>query len=356
MKPDWQIRYMRPDDEPGIRALFAKAFGHEISSEFWYWQFIDNRFSRPIVYVADTPDGEIVGHYSLIPLPLWNHRKVHKAGYSIYSMIDPRYQRQGMIKALAKAADKQIEEDRIKYGVTFLNENSFPVYTRSLGWTPVEGDLPVYFNILDIAEVLGSRLSSPLAGKILGTIVSPLTSRVFKHVVEKDAPPIKEVTHFSASFDRLWESFRQTLHTSIDRNSEYLNWRYCRNPKNYSIYAYIEDERLFAFSVIRKDSKFGQSLGYLADFVYHPDHPGKAVKLLKYTNKKSKSAGASIMTALCYGPRSYAKLLHAAGYYRLPGMFLPHQIYFCVKSLFSGQQRINDPKQWFVSWSDHDVV
>lgn len=357
MEPNWQIRSMRPEDGPGIRALYAKAFNNEISAEFWYWQFIKNKFSRPIVYVAATPEHEIVGHYSLIPLPLWYQNEVHKAGYSIYSMIDPRYQRQGMIKALAGAADKQLTEDRIEFGVTFLNENSFPVYTRSLGWLPLEGDLPVYFSILDFGKVIGSKLHHAFSGRVIGTIFSPFTKLIFKKYSQKDLSHIHDIERFDDHFDRLWKAFREILHISIDRNSAYLNWRYCQNPKKYSISAYIEDDKLFAFSVVRKEMKFGQSLVYLADFVYHPDYPDKAVKLLKYTNNKMKSSGGAIITALSYGPASYLKVLQSAGYYRLPKFLIPHGIYFCVKPLIpSSQQRLNDPRKWFVSWSDHDVV
>jgi hypothetical protein len=51
------------------------------------------------VYLAETPEGRIVGHYSLIPTPFRRGGKQVLAALSIQSMIHPDFQRQGILKA-----------------------------------------------------------------------------------------------------------------------------------------------------------------------------------------------------------------------------------------------------------------
>ena len=68
--PVYKVRNFSPDDQAGILELHFTVFGRPMLERHWRWQFLENPFSRPIVYVAESDEGRIVGHYALVPLPL----------------------------------------------------------------------------------------------------------------------------------------------------------------------------------------------------------------------------------------------------------------------------------------------
>ena len=120
----------------------------------WRWQFPSNPFSRPIVYLAETPDGRLVGHYALIPRPFRDGSRRTLAALSIQSMVHPDFQKQGILKALAAAAEKQLDEDGVDIGITFLNDNSLHAYTQHFGWTELAGSNFILFTVLECGPAI----------------------------------------------------------------------------------------------------------------------------------------------------------------------------------------------------------
>jgi hypothetical protein len=56
------VRFASPSDSPGIRAVFRRAFGTEMTAEEWQWKYAGNPDGW-LGVVAES-DGEIVGNYS----------------------------------------------------------------------------------------------------------------------------------------------------------------------------------------------------------------------------------------------------------------------------------------------------
>ncbi len=361
MNRDWSIRPIVPTDGAKIQALSATVFGTEMSDAVWRWQYLDNPCSRPIAFVAETGNGRIVGHYSLIPVPFWRSGSVETAAYSVLSMVHPDFQRQGMLKELAAAGEHQLDEDAISTGVTYLNDNSLTVYTQRLGWTRLEGPLPVYWSVIDAPLVAsGAGLPQPLkaiaiAGAWLGKLP---TAAVFRCVTTDLGVEIREMERFDRSVDALWDSVADKFQYAIVRNSMYLNWRYADNPTDYRIFLAGPDGECNGFVVIRAEEKFGVRFGYIADLVFDPEDPDVGLALLRHARRELHAMGCGMISALALQPAEQVRAFRSAGFRRLPKPLLPHGIHFCVKDRTDRQEDalLSRPEDWFVGWGDHDVV
>ena len=352
----FDIRYYREGDEARILQLFHDVFGPGYRMEDWLWQFKGNPFSRPIVWVAESQGGELAGHYCLIPVPYYHEGRSRRAAFSILSMVHPNFQRRGLLKKLAEACDQQLRDDGIALGLTFLNDNSLPVYIAHFGWRKVFEVLPVRFRILNASVVLrrytSLRFLRWVGGKIIDFVYFLVTAPVALSR-RYSRTPITELTAFDARFDGLWHEFSQGITSGVERNRQYLEWRFDQNPKSYRIFAAEESDQLKGFVIIREETKFGVKMGYIADLIFLEQQVG--VALLAYACQVLKRSGCGMVTCLFTDSGMYRDALGANRFLRLPGFLMPHGIHFCEKR-FSENISHMPGQRVYLSWSDHDVV
>jgi predicted N-acetyltransferase YhbS len=353
-----QIRPLRREDRDNILVLFQETFASTRTAEWWEWQFLQNPFNRPIVWVAETEEKRLVGHYSLVPVPFWRQGRAEKAGFSIHSMVHPNYQRQGILNKLAEAAEKQLTEDSIETGLTFLNENSFYLYTHKLGWKEMTGSLPVYFSVLEPYDILRRFVKIGFLAKVLALLANPLIRLGFSGWSHPSNRSIKQVEKFDDRVDTLWSEIRKGVLFATDRNSKYLNWRFAGNPCPYALFTFeSDDKRILGLAVTRAEEKFSYRIGYIADLLFHPAHPQVALELLKHVKRFLKGQRCVMVTALVSEAR-LSQVIRRSGFYRLPNFLMPHQIHFCCKDRSKRNETalLTSPAGWYLSWSDHDVV
>ena len=321
----------------------------------WRWQFPDNPFSRPIVYVAEAPGGRLIGHYSLIPLPFLRDGVRSLAALSIQSMIHPEYQKRGILKGLAAEAEKQLDKDGVTTGITFLNDNSLHAYIRHFGWTELEGRNFIYFTVLDFRGLVQRWVRSGWVAALGAALMNPAIRLVFRRSSGcSRAVTIRAVDRFDARVDALWLSFRRNLRYTVDRTAKYLNWRLVDKPAEYSRFVAEEGSTLVGLAVTKKETKFGLHFGYLVEILTDPLRPEVATELIRHALDHLRSQGCSVATAVTAGSPSILVALRRAGFRRLPRRAMPHGIHFCFKTRDGSDHP--PPSGWFLSWADHDVV
>ena len=99
----WDVRAYEPGDEHGLLRLWADAFGARRTLEAWRWKF-RARADAPMVWVAQTRDGEIVGHYGGLPVGVFASGARLRSVHAVEAMTAPAYRRQGILTALGSAA------------------------------------------------------------------------------------------------------------------------------------------------------------------------------------------------------------------------------------------------------------
>lgn len=210
--PAVTLRLYRPGDETGILALFQRVFARPRSLAHWRWKYLETPGGPPFLAVAESAEGEIVGHYGV--LRAWGNvggdrRQMVQV---IDSMVSPDYRRQalkrpGLFVRLALFYFDCIEKEKLStpelcwMGYGFPNASALRIGERLLGYTPL----------------------SPVGSWVV--LAETLAQRLRPRGVEAEYD-VREVKSVEASADRLWGRCAPELPTAIIRDQAYLNWRY----------------------------------------------------------------------------------------------------------------------------------
>ena len=117
-------------------------------------------------------------------------------------------------------------------------------------------------------------------------------------------------------------------------------------------------DQLVGLVVTRDEERFGQRFGYLVELMFDVDRPMAARLLIEEANKQLRRQGCGMVTAIALEPKVIRNILTASGFRRLPARLMPHSIHFCARDRApdDSAKGLTTPSNWFLSWSDHDVV
>lgn len=194
------IREATSDDAPGIRRLFARTFGTELSAEEWRWKFQDDPDGWYGV-VAERA-GEIVGNYAG-----WGMRfRLDGNDALLYSVgdvaTDPgvRGLGRGVYRSMAAAFYETIGERGVPFCFGFPNARALAISHR----------------------LVGSRTLFPVR-----EIHAPL---------DTFPPPPSDAyacDSVGEEFDALWEKAKKAIPTGAVRDRRRVNWRFHARPTRY---------------------------------------------------------------------------------------------------------------------------
>jgi hypothetical protein len=198
----FEVRAASAADAPGIRRLFARVFGTELSQEDWRWKF---ELSPDGWYgVVGIVDGEIVGNYSG-----WGMRFLLDGSstllYSIGDVAtDPSVRglggRRGVYREMTEAFYETVRRAGVPFCFGFPNPRALRVSERLAGTRTL---FPI-----QLLEVPMEVFPPPPSDGGMGDFVDE-------------------------SFDALWEAARQGLSHAVVRDRARVNWRFHGRPNRY---------------------------------------------------------------------------------------------------------------------------
>lgn len=208
MEQHWICRDYQPGDEGQILTLFKRVFRQDMSLATWKWHFIENPAGKGIIKLM-FDKGQIIGHYAVIPMNLQMAKRYVKAVFSMTTMTHPEYSGRGIFTFLAEEVYKSCAQQGVTLVYGFPNDNSYPGFTKKLGWEGLGKTVILYKNLDKDSGYFS----------IHGDIQSP--------------------KRFDNRIDILWNKVRDNYTVIVPRIAEYLNWRYTNNPnvqyKNYML-------------------------------------------------------------------------------------------------------------------------
>lgn len=352
-----QYREYKDGDEESILNLYNTIYSTERDKSYWEWQFKNYPGGKPIICLAEDGD-KLIGQTTLLPTKINYQGKQLNAGYSIDSMVDKEYRRQGIFVDLAqKSYDRGIEQ-----GINF--RYGFPIYGALLGLTEKLGvkivdDIPVFIRIFRLDNYLTSRLNNKTLAKIISLPSLLFTKLLYKEkrIKPKKAYLIKEIDEFNEDFDKLWDKLKDLSPLMTPRKVEFLNWRIKNHPtiKYTTFGAYVNDD-LVGYMVIKVEEKkvrkgFSLRVGHIIDMFGEDENVIGSIymELKKYLKQQNIDfilswAGDSML---------YRKLLVDLGFYKTKT-----SIPFLVKELLGDkdlEQIVTNEANWFVLPIESDI-
>ncbi len=298
------VRSFRDGDEAAVQRLFRASFHVDRSLDHWRWKYADNPWGGPTISLAVASDGEIVAHYGGYPLPVWyqdgdgrNAPNTFRAFQIGDTMTDPTMRNAGRGKAglLARTVRHFFSVHRDGTFGFFYGFNTGPIQRFCRWFIGGSQDRPVRYLARDLDPAPGWQ---------------------------SDGYRIERIETVGPAFDRLFRRAAPSYRFLVQRDAQYLDWRYRRRPDvRYVILAARRFRRLVGWSVfLRRDDPLVPG-AYLAwgDALFHPRHCQAAEPILAAALAEPELAGAQRVDAwFSGGPPRWDEQLAKLGFVTRP--------------------------------------
>jgi hypothetical protein len=159
-------------------------------------------------------DDQLIGHYAVSPVNFKSGDEHFLSALSMSTMTHPDYAGQGIFKSLASSLYDYLLKDRhVELVWGFPNGNSHYGFIKNLRWKDIT---------------------------VVHTLVKNISN--MKPLICENITIAEKFTDLHAS---LLQEISAEFNFKVDRNVEYLNWRYAQNPSSkYSIFEYQRDGKV----------------------------------------------------------------------------------------------------------------
>lgn len=257
-----QFRSATIHDKSAIIELLKKSLGESTipkSEPLWNWKHEQNPFGPSYVLLAEENE-KLIGLRAFMQWEWRWKKQVYRAIRAVDTATHPDFQGKGIFKKLTLQQIDRCKQEGVSFVFNTPNTQSKPGYLK-MGWVE-QGKLPLKFKVL--------------------RPVSLAYSRFFK----ERKPVQNEVTSSSSTWNPgitnlISDGISGTDVISSNLSSQYISWRYERNPL--FSYHYFTDHANFLLISRIKYHSFAKELR-LVEFIQLK--PGYNLKHLNVTIKK----------------------------------------------------------------------
>lgn len=219
-------------DFPSFVQLSKAIYGESAvtDQEMYRWLAEENTYNpgrQHLFHIAKDGD-KVVASDCLQPVPLVVGGNRYLAAWSIKTMTHPDYQRQGIFTAITKFNIARAREKGIDVILGFANANSFPGY-KKFGWD-ILFERRAVLRPLDIREALRRRLHIGFAATVLNQGFRLWDSLRRSKVSGRYSISLHNQVPSAAR--ALWPAMQEDFPLLVERDWDYLNWRYNRRPRH----------------------------------------------------------------------------------------------------------------------------
>ena len=280
------IRAYQPGDEDGIICLMSPmGWQHLKSTDHWRWEYRDCPDGHALIQVAEH-DGDIIGHYASLPIPMQCDRAVIPAGKVEGSAVDIRYRGAAARKffpaeenptifgKLIQALFAQADQEHTKLLWGFPNDAAVSVQVR-LGYDYLKIPRSLLMRPLNPSAVAKRVLAKRVPSKLLSPILASGAAtfirmrNVLAQRVSTGEPTyrVRQVASFDEQIDHLWSRWMKMRHcVTLVRSRKYLSWRFVENPNaSYTRWVVEKDDCLTGYLITSAYQRDGYREGSIVD-------------------------------------------------------------------------------------------
>lgn len=259
-----------------LATCMGDAFGREKSAALWIWKHHANPMGTSLGLAAYSPEGELI---ALRPFMRWRLRgpggERVTAVRAVDTAVHPDWRRGGLFSRLTRMALDELEKDGIALVFNTPNDQSGPGY-RKLGWHLL-GHPRLWVRPRPAGVVMGRRAVDPCE--------------------QLSAIKTEQVRELA-----VWARRGQDVGLAVEKDLQYLDWRYARHP-NLSYYTIFSESEV---AVVRKDQRAGRFGVAIVDAFMREDTVSTRRRLLAAVLRRTGGAYVVMGQQLARGGRSAA--------------------------------------------------
>ncbi len=266
----------RDGDEAEINELFTFIFEEDRDLRAWAWKFKDSPFdARPLIVLARV-DGKIVGQYCCTVHPWKYEDRSLKIAQVVDNMIRKEFQggTTGLQVKMFRRMEEHFRAQGIALAYGFPNHAAYVFGKR----------FTKYVDLIEIENLFKILRWRPVLRKVAGmALLIPVLDRLgrvmIRYALSRRIKPLEKVEFTRVdSLDRrvdgLWRIVRQRYNICVERDHQFLRWRYCDKPD--TRYRFLQAERgseLIGLIVTRFLDRPDDRVGFIMDCLA-VDEPG----------------------------------------------------------------------------------
>jgi Acetyltransferase (GNAT) domain len=296
-------------------------------------------------------ESQVAAIYAAMPVffKLKDNKRV-LACQSLDTITDKNHRGKGLFITLAKDVYSKAKNKNCHFVYGFPNGSSVHGFTKKLNWK-LHDPVPFLVKPMRLGYFLSKIPVVKAASKVLNF---PLSIGNKPRLSNKQQ--IKSITSFGAEYDALWSRFSQNIAVCINRDANYMNWRFVDKPlENYCRYAIYDGEALKGIVVYCLKAKHGGNIGYIMELVCENDYYGK--KLLFYALSHLKKEKVDACLTWCFDHSPNRKAFEKSLFLKLPKKLQNIELHFgfaCFNE--EANSLLSEKENWYISYADSDTV
>ncbi len=205
--------------EEDLSALFASSFNRSIEPGFFGWRYRKNPCER-LHFAVERNEHGVISSYSASPTKLSRNGVIYESALSMTTMTHPDARGRGYFPLLANELYQDLKNQRVGLVWGFPNSVSHRVFKNKLGWK-------------DVYEI-----------PTLALTLTPSSAGQFKEQAGVMRDDEFDLNYPAVPADNL---------VRVQKNRQYLKWRYFDNPVNeYSNFVLVADGTSSSYIVTKR--------------------------------------------------------------------------------------------------------
>ena len=284
-----KIGFLKKEELESFKSFVAKNFFDKYiltDDKFLSWQYgFKERSSTlkggdfSIAVIRDK--GNIFGYLGIVPLKYKMGSKVIDFKIYVNLLVDPRVRSLGLGTLLMEFGMRQTEAAAV-FG---YNPQTVSIYKKLGSWEEM-GDLNRYIAIYNADKVTGLLKEDRSLSDFLKDKQIKVDENINKEIsfsYEKE---------FGNDFDQFWFLVRERYEITVERTSDYMNWRYTNHPHlSYKIIVGRVGRIIKGYVIFRFETVGKFKIARIIDMVVEQ---GMEKYFLGYFNKEVAEQGASM--------------------------------------------------------------
>ncbi len=324
--------------------------GDIINKEYLTWQYLLNPNGKPFLYISrEKSTMELAGQYLVIPISFNCGSTSVMGSLSLNTITNPNYQKLGLFTKMAKATYQDCKNNNVFFVIGFPNSQSYPGFVRKLNFKHL-GDIPLMVKPIKPHKIITSLFRKNKVkhgGEIRLKYLQYSNIKMFRFTDETIA----------TSYTEFWNSIKNQYHISINKDFEYLKWRYFDIPtRKYIISYYRHNSAIQGIIILKAERIWGLNVGIIMDILILNNQKQIGKRLIKHSLKLFRKNNVDFVMILHNKTYEY-KILKKTGFFQLPQKLLPQKFHFIVRinKNFNNDNALLKQENWKLSFGDYDV-
>jgi len=322
------------------------------NAEYYHWKLVKNYLHKGILHIAEL-EKKVVGMVSITPKSILYKGEKVSSGELGDCFINPKYNQKGMFFTLLTSTKDSAHEDGIKILYGTPNSAALPGERRA-GYEIIPSS-NIYNLVypINVSAILSWKIDSKIIGKLLSSIITICFKflRLINYLkFWQPKVAIESISDFPKEIDELFYKCISNYDWIMERNQSYLNWRFTKNPDDYSMFLVKFDKKIIGYFITKIGTWRKLKVGYIADYLFDPEYLKTSSSLIKQILSSFGDSNIDMISTWVSIDDPFYKIARRYGFLKFNTVPV-----ICYKNKL-GNKIISSKLKWHFTMADSDNI